>query len=114
MSEPLVGARPTWFLPLEVVDRASPDADVHGADIFPGDAAAPAFCTHLSLGRYGDPVTGANFLPTLIRAEIRVFWRRDMSPVDCDSILPEDVDKQSDRYAAVYVTTGIFKKPEPN
>jgi type IV pilus assembly protein PilV len=114
MSEPLVGARPPWFIPVEVVDRASPDADIHGADIFPDDSAISAFCTHLSLGRYGDPVTGVNYLPTLIRAEIRVFWRRDMSPVDCENILPDDVDKQSERYAAVYVTTGILKNPELN
>jgi hypothetical protein len=37
-----------------------------------------------------------------------------MTPVDCANILPDDVDEQPERYAAVYVATGIMKNPELN
>lgn len=102
-----------WFIPNEIVGIASPDADLMGADIFPGDtgpgpnnAPVSAFCTHVRLQR---------LYPQLIRAEIRVFWERGGTPLpdNCQNLDMNAVGSDSGRYGFVYVTTGIIQNATP-
>lgn len=98
-----VGAPTAWFPPAMVVDRGSPRADVLGADLYDDDDEAQAFCTHIRLTR---------LYPTLIRAEIRVFWDRDSNPITCDED-PDDVSDKFGQYGFVYVSTGIHENVLP-
>jgi type IV pilus assembly protein PilV len=103
------GAPAQWFIPIEVAGRASPDADVLGADIFPPDPAAPAFCAHLRLlalpGSALDPSMAPPRVPA-VRAEIRVFWRKSGDPVDC-SIAPAKITEQRERYGFIHHVAGV-------
>lgn len=100
-----------WIIPAEVVNRASPDADVLGADIYQGDPSASAFCTHLRLlvlpGSAAHLTTPAQppMVPA-VRAEIRVFWRRSGDPVDC-SKPPSDIAQERERYGFIYHVAGV-------
>jgi prepilin-type N-terminal cleavage/methylation domain-containing protein len=89
-----------WAVPAEVSSYASPDADVLGADLFPGDPAQPAFCTHIRL----TPLPG--FQQT-IRAEVRVFWDKAGNPVSC-GVAPDVVSASPDRYASVHTLVGVI------
>jgi type IV pilus assembly protein PilV len=101
----------SWVIPVEIPPRASPDADVLGADIFPPDPAASAFCTHLRL--LALPGSAAH-LPTpaqppmvpAVRAEIRVFWRKSGDPVDC-SKPPNDITQDRARYGFIHHVAGV-------
>ncbi|WP_437649173.1 type IV pilus modification PilV family protein [Sorangium sp. So ce362] len=98
-------ATPPW------VDRlwAAPSADVFGTDIYAGDTTSQvAFCTHVRLRQFNDPVTGTRIWESLIRAEIRVIWERNGNPIDC-TIDPVLVDQAPGRFGAVYLTTGILR-----
>jgi prepilin-type N-terminal cleavage/methylation domain-containing protein len=90
-----------WVVPTEFPGVGSPDADVLGADKFAADAAQPsAFCTHFRLTR---------LYPTLIRAEIRVFWERSGRPLpnDCANLDVVAVGADPGRFGFVYLTTGL-------
>lgn len=100
-----------WTLPAEVPGLASPDADILGADIFPPDPAAPAFCTHLRLLALPGSAAGLATLPQpptvpAVRAEIRVFWRRSGDPVDCAKA-PEAITLERERYGFVHQIAGV-------
>jgi len=100
-----------WAIPLEVPGRASPDADVLGADIFPGDPAASAFCTHLRLLALPGSAAALTTPPApplvpAIRAEIRVFWRKSGDPVDC-SKPPNDIGQERERYGFIHHVAGV-------
>lgn len=89
-------------LPAEKAALGAPSADVLGADLFAGDPAAPAFCTHLRFVRQSPA------WPGLLRMEIRVLWERHGGPIDC-SVDPGDVDAGQARYGAVYFTTSVLR-----
>jgi len=100
---------PNWFTPIEVLPgnsmpAGSPDADVVGNEIYPGDTSAAAFCTQLRLTKF-------YAFPKLIRAEIRVFWDRSNRPVDC-SVMPE-LDPNPGRYGMALLTTAIQQNTAP-
>jgi type IV pilus assembly protein PilV len=87
-----------WLVPATVNGIGSPAADIVGSDIFKGEAITQAFCTHLRL---------TTVYPTLIRAEVRVFWSRHGNPVKCDEA-PSDTDAMfGNKYGFVVVTTAI-------
>lgn len=89
-----------WLIPTEFPGVASPDADVLGADLFTNEAA-PAFCTHLRL---------TQMYPTMIRAEIRVFWEKAGMPLPVNCAVGIDtVTSSNGRYGYVYLTTGILQ-----
>ena len=88
--------------PAEVPGLGAPAADSLGADLYAGDGAPAAFCTHL---RFTRP---APAWPDLIRVEIRVFWDRSGGPVDC-SADPGDVDTGQGRFGAVHLTTSVLR-----
>lgn len=82
---------------------ASPEADVLGSNVYTGDTAASAFCTHLRFTQLG---------PKLMRAEIRVFWERAGQPVDCTAD-PTTIGSDTGRYGFVYVTTSVAQNTAP-
>ncbi|MCC6528558.1 MAG: hypothetical protein IT373_38280 [Polyangiaceae bacterium] len=110
-----------WFVPdtdPNATDGISETADVRGQD-----TAAPsevAFCTHVRL---------TQLLPTMVRAEVRVFWLRDsgygkgqgtnanaesgtLNGADLCNADPAYVDAISDevrRYHFVYVSSAILR-----
>lgn len=83
-----------WTTPAERPAFASPDADVLGADIFAGDPAEPAFCTHVRL-------TTLSGYSGAIRAEIRVFWEKAGDPIDC-GVSADAVNAAPGRYGSVH------------
>ncbi|MEO7327646.1 MAG: prepilin-type N-terminal cleavage/methylation domain-containing protein, partial [Minicystis sp.] len=83
-----------WIKPDEFVTPSlpgSPDTDILGAGIYPGDPGPPAsaFCTQLRFTRF--PAAALPAYRKLIRAEIRVFWERAGLPLDC-GIAPNPVE----------------------
>jgi hypothetical protein len=85
-------------------------ADVLGVDLYPGDTAAVGYCTHIRLTTMGNP--GDIPPPSLLRAEVRVFWARDGGPVpaaDCDD--PAAITVPSAKYGMAMYTTGIERSP---
>jgi type IV pilus assembly protein PilV len=93
-----------WFVPTAVPAMgASPAADIMGQDIMPGQAITQAFCTQVRLTR---------LYPTMIRAEIRVFWARNYSPVTCAGV-PQAVDAQFGQFGFVVLTTGVSQNTAP-
>ncbi|WP_437769095.1 prepilin-type N-terminal cleavage/methylation domain-containing protein [Sorangium sp. So ce281] len=98
----------TKVTPTEIIALGSPSADVLGADIYPGDTSASAFCTHVRFRQFTDPVSGTPIWDSLLRAEIRVVWERSGNPIDC-TITPFDVDTDPGRFGAVYLTTGVLR-----
>ncbi|WP_438042835.1 type IV pilus modification PilV family protein [Sorangium sp. So ce128] len=99
----------TTVTPTEIIALGSPSADVLGADIYPGDTSASAFCTHVRFRQFTDPVSGTRIWDSLIRAEIRVVWERSGNPINCTIITPFDVDTDPGRFGAVYLTTGVLR-----
>ncbi|AKT39384.1 type IV pilus modification PilV family protein [Chondromyces crocatus] len=93
------------LIPEEVPTMGSPVADVLGIDAYSADLVTSAYCTHLRFHRFPGIMSTPG---TLIRADIRVFWRRDGSPADCD-VTPSAVDAQPDLYGAVYLTTSVMR-----
>jgi type IV pilus assembly protein PilV len=71
-----------WGRPLAVANRIGGAFDSLGAPLADNDAAQAAYCTHVRLSWLYD-TTNAN---ALIRAEIRVFWRRDGHGQEIDGI----------------------------
>jgi prepilin-type N-terminal cleavage/methylation domain-containing protein len=88
-----------WAAPVEKPAYASPDADVLGADIFNGDTADAAFCTHLRL------TTLAGFQGA-VRAEVRVFWEKAGDPVDC-TVAPDVVSASPGRFSSVHTLVAV-------
>jgi len=95
-----------WFRPTPVAtDGISPQADVNGNDTFV-DAEA-GFCTHLRL---------TQLMPSMIRAEVRVFWlRRSGDGTGGEPLCSDDSDyidnlgsKLGD-YHFVYMATGVLR-----
>lgn len=86
-----------WQAPLLTPGRGSPRADIMGADLFAGDTQAQAFCTHLRL---------TQLYPTMVRAEIRVFWNKQGGPVSCTPQTMAQIEADA-RYGFVYLTTSI-------
>jgi type IV pilus assembly protein PilV len=85
-----------WFVPDSVFVAGTPAAaDPIGAEIAAGEAVIPAFCTQLRL---------TQMYPTMIRAEIRVFWDRSAQTLDC-TLNPAVLNPA--QVGAVYLTTGI-------
>ncbi|WP_437679849.1 type IV pilus modification PilV family protein [Sorangium sp. So ce131] len=103
---------PVKVAPTEILGLGAPSADVIGADIFDGDTAAAAFCTHLRFRQFTD-AGGGPLWRSLIRVEIRVFWERSGGPIDC-GVAPATVDAQPDRYGAVYLTTSVRRNTSQN
>jgi prepilin-type N-terminal cleavage/methylation domain-containing protein len=82
---PLISApNGQWSRPPEVTSRVGGAFDALGAPLADADAAQAAFCTHVRLSwLYQSSTVGGS---DLIRAEIRVFWRRDGHGSDIDGI----------------------------
>ncbi|WP_438035734.1 type IV pilus modification PilV family protein [Sorangium sp. So ce204] len=99
---------PAKVTPTEITALGAPDADVLGADIYPGDTSASAFCTHVRFRQFNDPVSGTRIWDSLLRAEIRVVWERNGNPIDC-GVDPLAVDTNPGRFGAVYLTTGVLR-----
>jgi len=103
--------QPAWNANLEF----GPAFDALGNPVLlPTDAARANFCTHIRLTRlYPDntPVLGNG----LIRAEVRVFWRRPgVSNPDafCGAqILPATIGEQVQQYYFVYKTAAVRQNP---
>lgn len=93
----------SWFVPQSTSPAGSAWATIEGRDIYPGVGGMGAFCTHLRLVR---------LYPTMIRAEVRVFWRRNGSPVACDTS-PATIGGSADIYGMIQVATGVFHAPNP-
>jgi prepilin-type N-terminal cleavage/methylation domain-containing protein len=73
-----------WSRPPEVASRVGGAFDALGAPLADTDAAQAAFCTHVRLSwLYQSSTIGGS---DLLRAEIRVFWRRDGHGSDIDGI----------------------------
>ncbi len=93
---------PAFFSPAVSLGTASNAADIHGADIFPGDTTPAAFCTHISL---------TQLYPGTVVATVRTIWIRSGRAVDCT--LPPtsfDLDQTLPRplgYGSVYLTTAV-------
>jgi type IV pilus assembly protein PilV len=87
-----------WQVPASVTGRGSAMTDITGADLYGAVAGeAVGFCTHLRL---------TQLYPTMVRAEIRVFWDKQGGTVPC---LPNQVATvpTNARYGFVYITTSI-------
>jgi prepilin-type N-terminal cleavage/methylation domain-containing protein len=102
---------PAKVTPAPILTMGMPDADVLGTDIFPGDPAQTAFCTHLRFRQFTSTF-GGPLWANLIRVEIRVFWERNGNPVSC-ATFPADIDTHPERYGAVYLTTSVRRNPNP-
>jgi prepilin-type N-terminal cleavage/methylation domain-containing protein len=97
-----------WTIPVAVpLSGISSAADVLGADIMPGDNITPqAYCTQLRL---------TMIYPTLIRAEIRVFWNRHNNAVSCLEPAAINADASFGAlYGFVVVTTGLAQNSSVN
>jgi prepilin-type N-terminal cleavage/methylation domain-containing protein len=109
----LAAFTPVWVSPQMAIPIGAADADVTGADKFPGDPApiaASAFCTYLRLTQF-DPTT----LPTyrkLIRVEVRVLWARGGHPLDCETLTADDTTLRN-LYGAVYLTSAVQQNTSP-
>lgn len=94
-----------WTLPTIVPGQASPYADPLGADIILANDDAPVgYCTH---------VMYRQITPKMINATVRVTWRRDISPIDCQDpgLFVDATD--AGRYGAVYLSTGFMTQERP-
>lgn len=101
LSTPPNVAEP-WFLPA-AAPGVSPIADALGAESGLSPTTwAPVFCTHIKLRqRTEDSVS----------ARVRVSWRRDLSPIDCnDPALVAEVPDVT-KYAAVYMFDIVRGQP---
>jgi len=92
-----------WFAPTGTAPNGTAWANINGDDLY--GVTRAAYCTHIRL---------TQLYPTLIRAEIRVFWARNESAIDCSEANPSAVDSSYDKYGFVYVTTGILNNVIPD
>jgi len=105
---------PAWFIPSYSADREfGPAFDALGKPVDPDDSAGVAhFCTHLRFAFMHSETT-----PTVgngaIRAQIRIFWRRDDSAADppgadkpC-SVTDAQFTAAQDDLNFVYLTTAV-------
>jgi hypothetical protein len=100
-----LGLGNNWTLPAVVPGQASPYADPLGADIIlPGDDSPVAYCTHIMYRQ---------ITPKMINATVRVTWRRDVSPIDCDDASLFALATDAGRYGAVYLSTGFMTQERP-
>ena len=94
-----------FLKPDAVVGMASPVADIHGTDIFPGDSTTAAFCTHVAF---------FPLYPGTIGVTVRTVWLRSGSiptqggEPDCDPLRYD-----STTYGAVYFTTAVYNNVTP-
>jgi prepilin-type N-terminal cleavage/methylation domain-containing protein len=91
-----------FFTPQVLVGTASNAADIHGADLYPGDPEQSAFCTHIAL---------TQIYPGTITATVRTVWIRSGRAVDCNQP-PATIDQDANLpsplgYGMVYMTTAI-------
>jgi type IV pilus assembly protein PilV len=97
-----------WFVPAVVsAEKISPTADVRGYDT---EVATDAvFCTHIRL---------TQLMPTMIRAEVRVFWPRrgrgsgainELDYCDSDSSIIAQVGNAPASFHYVYVTSAVVR-----
>ncbi len=113
-----------WFVPApDAALKYSALADLHGVDFTSTDkdkqAKDGAFCTHLRM---------TQLLPTLIRAEVRVFWLKShgtnvsskyagtlngMPLCTDDAGVVTAVGAETTRYHFVYMTTGLIRHGAP-
>jgi prepilin-type N-terminal cleavage/methylation domain-containing protein len=98
---------PARATPTPILALGTPNADVLGTDVYAGDASASAFCTHVRFRRF-TTTTGEPLWPNLMRADIRVFWERNGSPVECGTA-PTNIDTETGRYGAIYLTTSVIR-----
>jgi len=104
-----------WFQPAWNDGLAfGPAFDALGNPVLlPTDAARANFCTHIRLTYlYPDdtPVVGNG----MIRAEVRVFWRRPgVSNMDafCGAQMPATIGEQVQQYYFVYKTAAVRQNP---
>jgi hypothetical protein len=120
-----------WFSPSPTTATVAPigaaPADIMGADIYGSDVGNvnPAFCTQARLVRFTqNPTTcvtattalsaGDSNLCSLyrmIRVEIRVYWDKSGSALDCTQALPTDYTLN--RYGFVYLVSAILENNAP-
>lgn len=87
-----------WQVPAIVAGRGSPSADITGTDLYGAVAGeAAGYCTHLRL---------TQLYPTMVRAEIRVFWDRQGGTVPCAANQVAAAPTNA-RYGFVFLTTSI-------
>lgn len=95
-----------WTLPTIAPGQASPYADPLGADIILGSDASPvAYCTHIMYRQ---------ITQKMINATVRVSWRRDLSPIDCNEPGLFSAATDAGRYASVYLSTGFMTQEHPD
>ena len=106
-GQPNVWVRPPW----ETTMNFGPGFDALGN---PTNVEANAvFCTHVRFNWLYANQPGSG----LIRAEVRVFWLRDIrggsqdnKPICSDQVLPTKVEQNRHRYHFVYHTTSVRKQ----
>jgi type IV pilus assembly protein PilV len=104
----------------------SPQADIMGADVYSPDASAPAFCTQIRLTRFTSnpgtcvaksPVTANDpnlcTLYRMIRAEVAVYWHKNMSQMNCTTEQPTPQSYASTGYGAVFVVSSVLENNSP-
>jgi len=99
------GTPTEWFVPASTSPFGSAYADINGDDIYGAATDPAAYCTHVRL---------TQLYPTMIRAEIRVFWARNERVIDCSASDPDAVTSAYDVLGFVYVTTGILNNVMPD
>ena len=106
-----------WFLPQSRLvpsgaqnDVESPAFDILGQDEASLSAAGIRYCTNLRL-------TPLTMDQTLIRAEVRVFWPRNLTaspdPNYCSAAPPSTLDADVAKYHFVYAVTALRQNVEP-
>jgi type IV pilus assembly protein PilV len=92
-----------WILAPEVPGWSSPVADVNGIDVFANDdPKRGTFCTHLRMLQAIDKLNALSGVPhrIAVQAEVRVVWRRDLSPMlECRTTAPVQIEENDERYA---------------
>lgn len=99
--EPLAASE--WMVAPEVPGWGAPTADIHGVDVYSAEPTERGFfCTHMRLSRVVDQAGIGMPVPrkTAVLADIRVVWRKDLSPMtECRSTPPAQIEAIDDRYA---------------
>ncbi len=107
-----------WVLAPEIPGWSSPVADIHGADVALGDVTTNGlFCTHLQMARAVQKplsLVGATH-PIVVRALVRVFWRRDLAPItECRTTPPVNIEDNDTRYGFYYLSTVVSQEEASN
>ena len=101
-----VGTPTDWFVPdSSTAPFGSAYADINGNEMYGNPDDLAAYCTHVRL---------TQLYPTMIRAEIRVFWARNERAIDCSASDPAAVTQAYGTLGFVYVTTGILNNVIPD